>query len=874
MASRPAFVRRKSRWLIALALLPLWLLLAAAVAAYAYGLRARGLGWQDGPVLTQWRWLQDDGCVQAQGESLRITRWRPLTVDAPSMTLFACKPVAAVPTAPPWTPPFDLSIGALSAPGLPPMAVAIRQREQRWQARARHQRSEAVAVYDRMSGRWSAQGRIQAGDIAPGFVGALTFTGKGSWRGNRLDGAFRAQGRQLGHGKLARRTGATFEAGVAAGRWRLLATLDAPLALGDGWSLEASQALHASGDPGGVTALSLDLRAAGPQGSVRLSLDTEGTGVARGQGMLTLAGPGLAGTVPLRWNRQALDLLPATLTLPEGLSLSWPRPLALPLAPSGESSISAELRHGELRLKSVDSLLSWQQARWHWQGRLELTGRTAGHALSGAWQGRIDAAGPAGEPARLTVSGTDLLLSLHLPVAGLRAPHWPVHARFSGRYRGAPLSGTLSARHERGRWEGVVEGSVRSPLHSRGGTVSVSARWHGRETQWFLASGSRATVAEGLIGDVLLKPVVVSAVTPLRLTPTGASGTLRLDTDGAVAARWGLPAVTGQVAIAGRQGRARLRVPAWQTELALTATRVGSGRKTGAEGTLEIATPLSAAMSRGLGVTLQQGRLEGQGRWQWRDELRLQGDVSVSGLALDWGSIRASGGKGRVHIERRDDGLSLSSNGPVTLAELQVGTLLRDVRMTVQSDLSTWHFTDVQAGVLGGRLEAAALQWPSLRYQPVTISRIDLAEVAALQNDPEPTVRLAGRVGGVLPLRLTKDSLALQGGRLSHEGPLLLKVRPSAGVGAIKDSHHTAGLALNALSELAIHDLQARLDMSPDGWLDAAVTIKGQNPQQGSLPVILNYTHRENVLELLRSLRIGDEISRRIMERKPVDGSR
>ncbi len=109
---------------------------------------------------------------------------------------------------------------------------------------------------------------------------------------------------------------------------------------------------------------------------------------------------------------------------------------------------------------------------------------------------------------------------------------------------------------------------------------------------------------------------------------------------------------------------------------------------------------------------------------------------------------------------------------------------------------------------------------------------------------------------------------------MRNEGPLSLKVSPSAGVRAMGQSNRAAQLALDTLSNLAIHDFQASVDMKPDGWLNAAVTIKGQNPLQDNQPVVLNYTHQENVLELLRSLRIGDEISRRVLERKPAEGSR
>ncbi|MFJ1257186.1 YdbH domain-containing protein [Cupriavidus sp. CuC1] len=873
MSSRPASVRRYYRWLILLALLPLGVLLAIVVVAYAYGMRVQGLNWQGGLELAQWQRLQNR-CVSALGERLRVTGWRPVTITMTSMNLPKCKTGAEELTPPPWTPPFDLSIDALSIPGLPPLAVVIRQREQRWQAQARYQRSTAIAVYDRPSGRWTAQGQIQAADIAPEFLGGLTFTGKGLWQPHRLDGTLQAHGRQLGYRGQSQRTDTTLEASLAAKQWQLNAVLGAPVAFGGGWSLDARQALQASGDLGGVNALRLDLRATGPQGTVQLKVNTEGAGVARGQGMLTLDGPKLAGTVPLRWNRQELALLPAAIRLPEELRLSWPRPLVLPLALVGKSTVSAELRYRDLSVKTVDSLLSWQQAQWGWQGRLDLAGKAAGHDLTGFWQGRIDAAGLTGEPASLTVKGPSLLVALHFPVADFHAPHWATQAKLNGHYGNQPITGTLSASYTLGNWNGAVECSSRPPLYAKGGALTLTAPWYGKDNQWFLGTGSRAMITEGLIGTTLIKPIAIVTTTPLRLSPQGIFGELQIKAGGAVTTRGTLPAIDGQLAVEGRQGNAKLQVPAWQSELALTALLTSYGKKTGAQGTVRITTPLSTPMSRSLGVTFQKGQLKGQGSWQWQDHWQLQGDMTASGLALDWGGILAAGGDGTVHIDWRQDGLTLASIGPVMLAELDVGTLVRNVRMTMQSDLATWSLTDVYADVLGGNLRAPALQWPSPQFQTVTVSRIDLAEVAALQNDPNPTVQLVGRVGGDLPLKLMKDSLALQGGIMRNEGPLSLKVSPSAGVRAMGQSSRAAQLALDTLSNLAIHDFQANVDMKPDGWLNAAVTIKGQNPMQDNQPVVLNYTHQENVLELLRSLRIGDEISRRVLERKPAEGSR
>ncbi|SME97548.1 intermembrane phospholipid transport protein YdbH family protein [Pseudogulbenkiania subflava] len=864
---------RRYRWLIVLALLPLGLLLAVAAAAYTLGVRAQQVSWQNGLQLTGWQRLQN-GCVQAQGERLRVTRWYPLTLHVDRMILPRCAAGPfKEPAPPPWMPPLDLAIDALSLPGLPPLAVTVSQRAQRWQAQVQFRHSQARALYERRSGHWTLQGQIQAADLSPPLLGALAVAGEGVWQEQRLEGSLQAQGRQLGYAGQARRADAALSARLAARRWQLDAELGAPLALGADWSLQARQGLHASGDLQGVQSLHLDLLASGPQGKVRLELDTAGAGVAHGPGRLTLAGPALAGEVPLRWSRRQLVLLPAAIRLPGELRLSWPRPLTVPLAARGDSAITAEVQYQNLRVNTVDSRLSWQQARWDWQGRLDLAGNSAGINLAGTWQGRIDADGLSGAPARLSLSRPDLKLALRVPVAGLRPPRWAAPVAFDGRYGQFPLQGTLQVGYERERWQGTLDGRSRLPFYTQGGELKLVLPWYGQQGRWFLDRGSRVTLAKGLIGSTLVKPIAVSASTPLRVSPQGVFGELRLQADGIVATRGTLPPLDGQLSAGGLQGRASLRIPAWQATLTVSAARLAQGQKTGVQGTLELNTPLSPAMSRGLGVTLQQGRVTGQGRWQWLGSGQLQGTLSASGVALDWGGIQATGGSGSAHVELGQAGLKLVSAGPITLAELGLGTRVRNVRLTAQSDLSTWQLADVHAEVLGGQMNAASLQWPSPQYQPVTVSHIDLAEVAALQNDPEPTVQLAGRVGGVLPLQLMKDTLALQGGLIRNEGPLVLKVQPSAGVGAMGQSNRAVQLALDTLGHLAINDFQARLDMPPDGWLDAAVTIKGQNPQQNGQPVVLNYTHRENLFELLRSLRIGDELSRRVLNRKPAERS-
>ena len=211
-----------------------------------------------------------------------------------------------------------------------------------------------------------------------------------------------------------------------------------------------------------------------------------------------------------------------------------------------------------------------------------------------------------------------------------------------------------------------------------------------------------------------------------------------------------------------------------------------------------------------------------------------------------------------------DDGAAhLATVTPLTLASLDVGVPITDLSLDLDSDLTTWTVRRADARVLGGEIRTPQLTWPSPSWQPVVITRIELSRLAALQG--EPAVALSGRVGGYIPLQLLPDSVAVNNGRLANETPLSLAILPSSGAQAMAQSNQAVSIALDALNPLRIDTFQAQVDMAADGWLDARVTIRGQNPQRNNLPVVFNYTHRENVLELLRSLRIGDQITDQVM---------
>lgn len=881
MTSTPTNKPRRTRvrrwrvlWLAVLLLL--WLVILALWLLWrASGIAVQGVAWQGGLHVESWSWSRA-GCEVIRGEGVAVPlRW-PLKAHLASVYWQGC-PDAHIEEAPtttplselrvpglPRTPPFSLQIDALHWPGLPPAALTLEQRDQHWTLTARQQGNTATLQLARPDGEWSLAADVALPALAPDWLGRITAHAAGTLVDGRPAGTLVAEASQLGHRSQPQRADARLNAQLDAQRWAAALALTGPLALPGGWVVETGETLAASGDlDAGLEAVQANVQAVGPAGTLQLTLASQAPGAAQGAGHIALTGEAMQGELPLSWDGRQLTLAPARLTFNE-VQLSWDTPLVVPLALHGDVHLPLVARWQALMLSAPQSRLTWDGSDWQWQGALRLAGHWNDYQLSGDWRGSVAAGGAQGEPARLAIEHPDMQLSVQVPVAQLAPPDWRVPIRFDGQYQAFPLTGELEAGYQGQQWQGVLRADSRLALLDQGGELHLALPWQWTGERLRLLPGE-LQMRRGLFGTVLVYPLKLTNPQPLYLDADGLHGTLALAGEGVLAERWRVPALTGTLSVAGLAGELVLGVNDWQSTLNLSAAR----RQDGFAGELTLFTPLSPELSQGLGVMFRGGLLGGDAQWRWDGaEPVLDGRLRLRDLQLDWGGIRADGGAGELRLAVRGEAARLASVGPLTLDELDIGTPIRNVRMTLDDgDLATWQVSDIYADVLGGYLRAPMLTWPSPAFQTIVISRIDLDRVAALQ--PDPVVQLAGRVGGFLPLQLGATHVAVQGGRLANEEPLALLLTPSAGTEAMANSNRAVQLALESLSVLQIDDFLAAVDMSADGWLDGAVTLRGVNPQRKGLPVVFNYTHRENVLVLLRSLRIGDEISRQVMERQP-----
>jgi len=847
----------------------LLLLIVALVAAgwlYSQGLRVGKPGWDDGLTLAHWRWQPDD-CAPVAGEELVLRDLFPLTVHTRTVTVTACDSGAdddgfVMPESLPWTPPFALSIDTLQIPELagvvpPPLQVKARQQQQRWSLQVESPQSDLQAEYSRDDGQWSLQGNGALKEWLADWQGTWQLDGEGVWQGQPT-GTLNATLQDAGLQSQPQKADLAMKARFTGEEWQADMSLTEPLSLNGQWQLAIPEPLSLQGQGIALSQAQGQLQLQGPPGQVHVSAGSDENSVEQGTGRVVLEGPELDGQVDFQWQDRMLTLSPATLALPEQLSAQWKEPLQVPMTLDGATDLPLLVGYEDLRLKASPSRIQWQGKHWQWQGALALQGRWQGYHLDGHWQGQAASDGLQGKPITLNARNDDDHLAFRLPLESLQRAPYGGKATVKGQYAGYPLDGSLSFRQAESGWQGTLSATSSIPDYDRGGDVSLQVPWHLQDSAVVLADGSQLSVSEGLIEQVLLRPITVTTRGPVTVNSAGAHGQVQVRSGGLLAARWRLPVVAGSARLTGKKATARLTITDWQSELTAEASLAGEVPR----GSFHIDSQLIPAMGQGLAMTPQEGTLTGKGTWQWRDTLSAQGTISLANTGLDWGSVTARGIQGVMQGHYRDGAVSLNSEGPVTARTLDIGTPITGLSLQVESDLSRWQFSDVQADLLGGSLRAPALDWPSPRPQPVVITRIDLEQVAALQNPP--AVFLDGRVGGYVPLQLGRDFMVVEGARLANEETLSLRIPPSSSVQSMAGSNQAVKLALESLSVLTIPDFQARMNMDKEGWLEAAVTIKGSNPQRNNLPVVFNYTHRENMLVLMRSLRIGDDITEKL----------
>jgi len=263
-------------------------------------------------------------------------------------------------------------------------------------------------------------------------------------------------------------------------------------------------------------------------------------------------------------------------------------------------------------------------------------------------------------------------------------------------------------------------------------------------------------------------------------------------------------------------------------------------------------------------------RLSAQSGDGWLSELEGSGTLDVkqltgqakgyefSGVTLPMAAT-VSGGQWQVNptrlaIDRIFAGVELTRLG----MDLKASGVLNDESMPLQAQV-----TEFSADTLGGSVHLAQLNYPFSKDKTsdLMLDKLDLSQLIALGDKQ---IKVTGLLNGTLPLLHSDQGVTIRQGQvIGKEGEIILQDNPAWQ--AMLQQQPVLASQLKHLNHLHYDLLQGDIAMEADGQLTAELTIKGENRAE-SQPVNLNFTSEQNILTLLKALRLSDQIDKSLSE--------
>lgn len=310
----------------------------------------------------------------------------------------------------------------------------------------------------------------------------------------------------------------------------------------------------------------------------------------------------------------------------------------------------------------------------------------------------------------------------------------------------------------------------------------------------------------------------------------------------------------GPIRLRGRWDGERLRGEGWWPEQPMTAFQSlldPALKIVLREGRFRAQTAFSAARGQGL-VAGGHWAVEQGGAWL------KDGQVSDVDFVLPY----------RLENHRWQFG----AQQPVSLHIGRLDNLVtvRDIHAELQgnypySEHLPLTLRNVSMALLGGQVSLSALRLPQHQPAILTLEQIDLSELFTALKPKQ--FAMSGKVDGELPLYLEDPRWLVHGGWVRNHGLLTLRLAPEM-ARALASGNFTNRLVVDWLRYLEISCTSADVSLDNLGLLTLAARIDGTSPSETQRRnIILNYHHQENIFQLWRSLRFGDNLQEWLSER-------
>lgn len=303
----------------------------------------------------------------------------------------------------------------------------------------------------------------------------------------------------------------------------------------------------------------------------------------------------------------------------------------------------------------------------------------------------------------------------------------------------------------------------------------------------------------------------------------------------------------GPLRVNGRWDGERLRGQAWWPAQSLTVFQplISPDMKMQIQGgSLQAQVAFSAASDQGF----QAG-----GHWTVKQGSVWTPDSQVNGIDFSLPF--------RFHEQQWQFG----QHGPVSLriAEVKNQFAMQNIRADLQgnwpwSEQAPLTLQDVSLDLLGGQISLPSLRMPQHEPARVSLRQISLSELVTALKPKQ--FAMSGKVNGELPLWLNNPRWLVEKGWIANRGPLTFRLDKDM-ADAITRNNVATGAALDWLRYMEVSRSWATINLDNLGDLTMEAQVQGVSQFSNRRQTVnLNYHHQENLFQLWRSLRFGDNL--------------
>lgn len=277
---------------------------------------------------------------------------------------------------------------------------------------------------------------------------------------------------------------------------------------------------------------------------------------------------------------------------------------------------------------------------------------------------------------------------------------------------------------------------------------------------------------------------------------------------------------------------------------------------------------------------LFNGSVAGQGWVDWQiknDELQVSPDISlrIDNLSGAYDNTVALEGLNGLFTVRRPFLGNYLVDAQISGRNLNPGIELKNILARSQTEIAedfSWavaNIYEVRTDLLGGTVSTPLIEYDTRNtsnHFSIELNRILMSQVVAIE--PSSEIKATGILDGLVPVVITPEGLEIPTGSLFARDPGGNVRYQNATADALAQSDQSMGMAMQLLSDFQYNKLQAGVAYQPDGKFNLDLQFQGKNPGFfNGKPTHLNVNLEYNLLDLLESLRIADDIITRVEEK-------